>query len=113
MPLKDLIKKAEAGIADLATLEVATFSGTVKLDGVTNTEDQSKQIFTAIRNSLPTGTLVGYSRFEIEGDALNYLNVELGPNQKFLLDAHSKLVDGAQKSRQGLFDFVLDVIKKK
>lgn len=110
MALKDLKDKLEAKAIDLATLEVATFSGTVDVTTVPVDDNQSQGLFNAIKGALPDGTLVGYSRFEVEGDAINYLNVNLGPDQKFLLDSHSSLVDGAQKSRKDLFDFVLKVI---
>ncbi|WP_215225704.1 hypothetical protein [Echinicola shivajiensis] len=108
--LQEAIKK---GIEDLGTLEVATFTGS-EIDLNTaeeNGEYNSNKLFETIRKGLPTATLVGYSRFEVEGDTINYLNSDLGAGKKYLTDGHNTLVEGAQRTRKDFFEFVLKTIK--
>ena len=103
--LDKLKKSVGDAIEDLATLEVASFTGSqINLDGL-----EPKKVFETIKNGLTSSTLVGYSRFEVEGDAMNYVNSDLGPEKKYLLDGHNAMVEGAQKSRKDFFDFVLKV----
>ena len=77
------------------------------------TSKDSKQVFSTLKSSLTTATLVGYSRFEVEGDAMNYVNSDLGEDKKYLLDGHNTMVEGAQKSRKDFFEFVLKVLGAK
>lgn len=120
------LKKTFTEIADdLATLEVATFTSSVAENGVTIPEpadppadadatisSTSKQLFANIRTQLNNSLLVGYSRFELEGDSINFVNSDLGPDKKYLIDGHNSLVEGAQKSRKDFFDFVLKAIRQ-
>ena len=108
--LKNLKDKVVKAIEDLATLEVATFTGNIDLSDVVKDEKLEKNTFAKIRSSLLDGNLVGYTRFEIEGDAINYTNSDLGEEKAFLLEAHNSLVKGAQQSRKNFFEFVLKVI---
>lgn len=110
MSLQKLKTKINNALEDLATLEVASFTGS-QID-LTKVKDQkSSEVFKIIKSSLTTATLVGYSRFEVEGDAMNYTNSDLGEDKKYLLEAHNSMVEGAQKSRKDFFEFVLKVIK--
>lgn len=110
MSLQKLKTAVENIVEDLATLEVASFTGS-QID-LKNVKDPNA-VFQTIKNKLTTATLVGYSRFEIDGDAMNYTNSDLGEDKKYLIDAHNSMVDGAQKSRKDFFDFVLKVLKAK
>ncbi|MGH1386407.1 hypothetical protein [Kordia sp.] len=112
--LTNLKTKIEAVIDDLATLEVASFTGAeIKLDQIEGDDNnpKHKKVFETIRAGLTTSTLVAYSRFEVDGDAMNYTNSDLGEGKKYLLDAHNGMVEGAQKSRKDFFEFVLKVIR--
>ncbi len=106
--LKKLKDDVVAVIQDLSTLEVASFTGPqIELKDAKN----PNAVFDTIKSKLTTSTLVGYSRFEVDGDAMNYTNSDLGEDKKYLLDAHNGMVEGAQKSRKDFFDFVLKVLK--
>ena len=110
--LKELKEKVEEVVVDLATLEVASFTGSqITLNTEGDENQKHKKVFNSIRESLLTSTLVAYSRFEIEGDAMNYTNSDLGEEKKYLLDAHNSMVEGAQKSRKDFFEFVHKVIR--
>lgn len=66
-----------------------------------------KDIFSRIRKQLGTNEdvqLVAYSRFEIEGDSVNYINNN--ETVKNLVESHGKLVEASQQSRQALFEMV-------
>ncbi|SHI44533.1 hypothetical protein [Aquimarina spongiae] len=106
MGLQQLKTKIEGAVEDLATLEVASFTGNqINLDGV-----DPGDVFDTIKSGLTSSTLVGYSRFEVEGDAMNYVNSDLGEDKKYLIDGHNSMVEGAQKSRKDFFEFVLKVL---
>ena len=109
MSLEKLKDKVSGAVEDLATLEVASFTGSqIDLTG-----KEGQKVFDTIKSSLTTATLVAYSRFEVEGDAMNYINSDLGEDKKYLIDGHNSMVEGAQKSRKDFFDFVLKVINVK
>ena len=116
--LDRLKERIEGIIDDFATLEVASFTGpeidlkNVEAEGEgDNKIPKHKKVFETIRGALTTSTLVAYSRFEVEGDAMNYTNSDLGEPKKYLIEAHNSMVDGAQKSRKDFFEFVLKVVK--
>jgi hypothetical protein len=113
MSFKDLKVQVKGAVDDLATLEVASFTGSqidlsIDLSNVTGNE-----VFKTIKEKLTTSTLVAYSRFEIDGDAMNYINSDLGADKKYLIDGHNSMVEGAQKSRKDFIDFVLKVLRVK
>jgi len=109
--LKEDIKN---GIADLSSLEVASFAGgDLDLSAVaaTKTSSKQKEVFKVINQALLTGKLIGYSKFEVDGDAMNYVNNTLEEDQKYLVEGHAALVEGAQKSRKDFFEFVMKVVR--
>ena len=105
--VKDIVLNA---IADVTNLEVASFTGTPE---ALPTPLDPKNVFESVRNSLTSATLVGYSRFEIDGDAMNYTNNNLGAKEAELVQAHKDLVVEARKSQKDMFDFALTVVGAK
>ncbi len=66
-----------------------------------------KDIFSAIQSNLTAAELVAYSRFEIEGDSVNFVN-----NKESLKDiaaSHKDMVAASQEARKALFDTVAKV----
>lgn len=119
----NLKKKLIKIVEDLASLEVATFSGgldmeTIKEQVIDPDEDgdgestpskniNSKKIFNVIKNSLKdNGELVGYTRFELDGDTINYVSDQTTQETVFLLEGHKSMVAAAQESRAGLARFI-------
>lgn len=114
--ISEITAKVKTAAKDLTTLEVATFTGPVPADlhgGGDVDGNTSEPIFSKIRAQISAGNLVGYTRFELDGDAINYVNSDLRQDQIFLLEAHKSLIAGAQESRKGLFDFVVSVLRGK
>jgi hypothetical protein len=99
------IKKA---INDVATLEVATLTNANdnKFD-LTNGSNES--VFEAIRSNLAQSDLVAYTRFELDGDAVNFVNNK----EEFttLVEDHSILVESALETRKTLFNTIYKTLK--
>lgn len=69
-----------------------------------------KDIFSKVRAKLSDAQLVAYSRFELEGDSINFIN----NNSDFaaLNNQHKEFVAASQEARKALFDTVSKFIKK-
>jgi hypothetical protein len=101
--VKDLVVNA---IKDVTNLEVASFTGTPAPLG----QLDATNVFETVRASMKDATLVGYSRFEIDGDAMNYTNNNLGAKEKELVAAHKQLVTEAKDSQKDFFNFALNIV---
>jgi hypothetical protein len=106
MALFDNIKNA---IQDISSLEVATLtnSSTGKVD---LNKDTGKEVFTAIRNSLTQSELVAYTRFELDGDAVNFISGDTANAP--LIDKHTLLVTSALATRKALFESIFQSVKE-
>ncbi|MFY0601655.1 MAG: hypothetical protein JXR03_18420 [Cyclobacteriaceae bacterium] len=69
-----------------------------------------KDTFGIIKSQLVNTDLVAYSRFELEGDSLNYISSN--ENLQGLVDQHKNMVEAAQASRTAFFDTVGRAINK-
>ena len=67
-----------------------------------------KDIFSKIRSQLNEGELVAYSRFEIEGDSINY--VSSLDYVKELIKEHKNMVAASQEARKALFDTAIKAV---
>jgi len=92
----------------MTTLEVATLTnpGTVSIDLTTG---QSSDIFTSIRQNLSQANLVAYTRFDLDGDAVNY--VSKSEEVTALADKHALMVESALETRKTLFNTIVQVVK--
>lgn len=64
-----------------------------------------KDLFSKIRVALPKADLVAYSRFELEGDSMNFINSD--PAVEQLVNKHHHMVAASQEARKALFDIAL------
>ncbi len=69
-----------------------------------------KDLFSKIRAALPDADLVAYSRFELEGDSMNFINSN--PDVQSLVNSHHHIVAASQEARKALFDIALKRDKK-
>lgn len=69
-----------------------------------------KDLFSKIRAALPDAHLVAYSRFELEGDSMNFINSN--PAVQSLVNSHHHIVAASQEARKALFDIALKRDKK-
>ncbi|WP_430817079.1 hypothetical protein [Carboxylicivirga sp. RSCT41] len=100
----DNIKKA---IQDVSSLEVATLTnpGTGQID---LTNDGNQEIFAKIRKNLGQADLVAYTKFELDGDAVNFVNK--GDEVTALVDEHALMVKSALETRKTLFDTIFEAV---
>lgn len=68
-------------------------------------------IFGKIQNALGQAATAGYSKYEVNGDSVNFLNSSLGDDGQFLLDAHKQNIETAQAARQRLIDTATQLTK--
>lgn len=113
MAEESLLQKLNGVIQDLSSLEVATFGpkdgDTLDLD-LNFTDDDGKavtsnQVFNGIRTLLAKKELVGYVRFEIDGDTVAFVNND----QKYdsVLEYHKEIIKAAQSSRKAVYDTIV------
>ena len=96
---------------DLASLEVATLTnqkGTVGDNAPVNGAT-TKEIFESIRAGMANAELVAYSRFELEGDSINYINNT--PEVLNLVERHDEYVLAAQTARSEFFATAIKIIR--
>ncbi len=68
-----------------------------------------KEIFKEIRSNLNEGVLVAYSRFEFEGDSVNFVNNDESVSS--LVSEHQNMVAASQESRKALFESAIKLLK--
>lgn len=105
MALKDKLTKA---IADLSSLEVVTLTNKVNAQ-IDLTKDKTSDIFNDVKASLNQSNLVGYSRFELDGDSVNFINQDEGFAS--LVEEHKVMVSAAQEARKTFFEAVFSAAK--
>ena len=64
----------------------------------------SKAVFNAIRAKLTDEELVGYARFEIDGDTIAFVNNK--PEYSDVLEYHKSVVKSGQDARKAIFDTI-------
>ena len=104
MTLKERLAKA---IDDVTTLEVATLTN--KVDAQIDLNLGTSEIFTNVKKSLKQANLIGYSKFELDGDSVNFINQD--ENLASLVEEHKVMVAAAQEARKTLFDAVFTAAK--
>lgn len=106
-------------VEDLSSLEVATFTKSSAEGATTSTtldipkgDDgsvSSDAVFSAIKASLAKEELVGYSRLEMEGDTIAYINND--PQYSNLVDYHKSMIEAGQQTRKNLYEAVVSLFK--
>ncbi len=82
------------------------FDATKKALGIYDPKD----IFSQVRSKLMGADLVAYSRFELEGDSVSFINSD--PEVQDLVAKHNELVTASQAGRKTLFETALRIIDK-
>ena len=92
---KDVLKEAEKQLSEVQ-----------KGLGVNDPKD----IFGTIRTKLTDGNLVAYSRYELEGDSINFVNSN--PAVQELTQLHKEMVASSQEARKALFQSAVSLFRK-
>jgi len=103
-----LKEKLATAIEDLSTLEVVTLTN--KTNTSVNMNQETTKIFDAVKASLNQSNLVGYSRFELDGDSVNFVSQD--ESLADLVEEHKVMVSAAQEARKTLFDSVFAAAKE-
>lgn len=118
--MSKLFAKLESFVNDITSLEVATFSNEgVTLENVNTTpatapaegdaqKATTSAIFEQVRAKLINQKLVGYVRFDIDGDTVSFLD---STANKDMLDYHSQMVTHSQNARQDLINSITNLVK--
>ncbi|OEK04683.1 hypothetical protein [Roseivirga misakiensis] len=107
-----LLQKLEEAVTDFATLEVATFTKAEPTNipvSMSFSNDQgnvsSDTVFTAVRAALANEELVGYARFEIDGDTVAFVNNN--PAYSDVLEYHKSVIQDSQNARKAIYDTIV------
>ena len=111
-----LLQKLEEAVKDFATLEVATFTKAESTNipvsmnfSAADNNVSSKTVFTAVRAALAEEELVGYARFEIDGDTVAFVNNN--PAYSDVLEYHKSVVKDGQNARKAIYETIVGLGK--
>lgn len=89
--MRKIVKQLEEFFDDLGTVEVAILGPT------SETEDELN--------------VKTYSRIDLEGDALNYLDTKDSPSEELMLELHTSLMDTSVKARMLIRNVIITALK--
>ncbi len=102
----DALAKIGEGLADASSLDVVTYKGTLKSEGLAkkleNFDDVFKQIDTKADFKLLAST-----QCKIDGDISAFLDNDITSAE---LDRHIELVKAGQDTRKASIDFLKDIV---
>ena len=115
--MDDLKTKLNKAVKDLSTLEVATFTKSdattpvqVNMDFGPDTDVSTNNIFNGIRSALADKELIGYVRFELDGDTVAFVNNN--SDYADVLEYHKEMIAAGQATRKDLYDTIVGLFKK-
>jgi hypothetical protein len=119
MAASTLLEKLQKAVDDFSTLEVATFTKSdeteIKIDlnaaapgdGIPS----SNKIFDDIRAGLGEKELVGYVKFDADGDTIAYVNTD--SKYAETMEYHKDMIKAGQETRKNIYDTIVGLFKKK
>ena len=112
MAIKSLLDKLNEAITDFSSLEVATFTKSTgdKVEVDMGDGVSTNDIFKNIRAGLAQEELVGYVKFEVDGDTVAYVN----SNDVYaeVLEYHKEMIKAGQQTRKNIYDTIVGLFKK-
>jgi len=112
----DLKQKLTEAVQDLSTLEVATFTKDtastpvqVAMDFGSGDDVSTNNIFNGIRAALASKELIGYVRFELDGDTVAFVNNNT--DYADVLEYHKEMIKAGQQTRKDLYDTIVGLFK--
>ncbi|BDD03791.1 hypothetical protein [Aureibacter tunicatorum] len=100
------IKKA---LEDVTTLEVATLTNPQATPINLSEAKTNSDIFTKVQASLGSADLVAYTKYELDGDSVNFITQN--ENLTRLVNEHNELVKSSLETRKVLFNTIYDAVK--
>lgn len=89
--MRKIVKQLEEFFDDLGTVEVAILGPTSEME-----EELSVKT---------------YSRVDLEGDALNYLDAKDALSEELMIELHTSLIDTSVKARMLIRDVIITALK--
>jgi hypothetical protein len=113
MAFKDFIDRLRSAGEDLATLDVATLSGSVEIKLAGDKIDFDalvKSIQDQVTKVDGTVQIVAFTRIDLDKDAIQFVKSGLSDDDKPLVAAHNEMVKTSQEARLAVVRFIKDVI---
>jgi hypothetical protein len=103
------------GIADSATLDVVTTSGTIKLDPQTGDGERDfEELFNQIAGKVKAADsdikLIAYTHAEWDCDTVNFVTEEPSEAELKLIQSHNAVVDAAHEKRRAAVQMLAEMI---
>ena len=99
--------------ADLLSLDVATFSGKVSLEGaVTGDDIDLSKIFDSIKQAGGNADLrlVAHTHIDFDKDSVNFVAADLTPGDAALVAAHKEMVTASVEGRLAMLTALRELI---
>jgi hypothetical protein len=116
LKLEKLLQDIKDGVQDLATLDVVTLTGQIKISssmpGNTNNLDLKRLYESIEKNAKKDADLevVAFTHIDFDCDAVNFVKTGAGEGEKTILEAHTQMVKTAQETRQSMIKLVRETI---
>ncbi len=113
---KEKLNKLEAGIKDLASLDVTTLSGDISV--IPSSENRPFDLDAVVeqlsnQDSTVEGKIyvVATTHMKADQDTIQFVKAELTADEKTLVEAHHEAVKTAQEARSSFLNFIKEFIK--
>lgn len=104
---KNAMKKIAEGVADMSSLEVTTFSGSVVIKSTTKV-DSFEQVFTAAKgNQTVNMKVLASTKVNLDGDVTTFFDADIDASEKA---AHNQLVAEASENRRETIEMVREIV---
>ncbi|GAB4408530.1 MAG: hypothetical protein OHK0053_35280 [Microscillaceae bacterium] len=107
-------------VADLSTIEVATFTGKLEISGqkllkANERGFNTKAVFEEIKSQVEGEAtlkfkLVAYTHIDFDTDSVNFVKEDLSNEVKALIEAHRVMVEAAQNARRSVLNIIKEVL---
>ncbi|MCK5703043.1 MAG: hypothetical protein KAI29_17895 [Cyclobacteriaceae bacterium] len=108
-----LVEKLQNAVKDFSTLEVATLTKSdqtaIPID-LSADDESTDALFKKIRTGLGSKELIGYVKFEADGDTIAFINND--PTYSDVLEYHKDMIKAGQETRKNIYDTIVGLFKK-
>ncbi|MCH6259317.1 hypothetical protein MLD52_22375 [Puniceicoccaceae bacterium K14] len=96
-----ILTKIKDGFKDIATLDIATVTGEIKLTNAAN-KTTWESLVTEASNTIRSSdlTVVAFTHSQWDCDSVNFVKDDLSPAQQELLKSHQNMVTAAHETRR-------------
>lgn len=110
MSFKDTFDSIEEGVKNIAELNVRTFTGDISVAAGGITEVKLTKLLSGTGSASAQVKVVGITNMKLDGDVDQFITSSDVP--AVTVTAHTSAVEAGQRSRQAVFGFFGDKVKK-